>query len=98
MLYRVVQEALTNIERHAYAQQITLSLKQTSHHVHLEVRDDGQGFDPAKISPAKGIGLTIMRERVELLSGQLRLVSAAGHGTNIQATLPLSIFRRSEHH
>ena len=98
MLYRVVQEALTNIERHAHAQQITLRLKQTSHHVYLEIRDDGQGFDPTKILPAKGIGLTIMRERVELLSGQFRLVSAAGHGTTVQATLPLSIFRQGEHH
>jgi len=95
MLYRVVQEALTNIERHADAHQVTLRLQQTARHIHLEVSDDGQGFDLAKVAPGRGIGLINMRERVELLGGQFRLDSAPGQGTNIRATLPLSMFKRN---
>ncbi len=92
MLYRVVQEALTNIERHAVAYHVDLRIKQTAHDIHLEISDDGQGFDPNNIPLGKGIGLKNMRERVELLGGLFDLESAPGQGTHIQATLPLSMY------
>lgn len=95
ILYRVVQETLTNIERHAAAHQVIFVLKQTVQYLQLEISDDGHGFNIAALLPGKGIGLKNMRERVELLGGQFNLKSTRGQGTTIQATLPLSMFGRS---
>lgn len=95
MLYRVVQEALTNIERHARASEVVIRLRQTAQEAQLDLHDNGAGFDPSHLPPGKGIGLKNMRERVELLGGQIRLESTPGHGTRIHATLPLNIFVRS---
>jgi two-component system NarL family sensor kinase len=95
MLYRVVQEALTNIERHASASEVGIRLHQGRQEAQLDLHDNGAGFDPTHLPPGKGIGLKNMRERVELLGGQLRLESAPGRGTRIHATLPLDIIARS---
>lgn len=89
MLYRVVQEALSNIERHAHASQVQIEVRQTAQALQLVLTDNGVGFLPEQPTPARGIGLLHMRERVELLGGVLRLESAPGQGTHIQAQLPL---------
>jgi two-component system NarL family sensor kinase len=89
-LYRVAQEALTNIERHAQARNVVLQVRQRENRVQLELRDDGCGFDPDQLSATPGIGLNNMRERVELLGGQFELRSAPGQGTRITASLPLT--------
>lgn len=95
MLYRVVQEALTNVERHAQAHRVTLMLTRTNREIHLEMTDDGKGFDPDKKPLSGGIGLKNMRNRVELIGGEFYVSSTPGQGTQICATLPLTIFKRS---
>lgn len=92
MLYRVIQEALTNIERHAQATQLRLDIQQNVADIHLDLADNGQGFNFEPSSGGQGIGVKNMRERVELLGGQFKLSTRPGHGTHIQATLPLQDF------
>lgn len=87
-LYRVVQEALTNIERHAGLCRVQLRLRQRSGNVILEIRDNGCGFDLQGQRFAEGIGLRNMRERIELLGGEFSLMSRVGEGTRLKALLP----------
>ena len=85
-IYRLVQEALTNVLRHAKAKGVWVSLTQDEEQIVLRVRDDGQGFDPAAV-PAGHHGLLGMRYRMENLGATLRLVSAPGRGTELEARL-----------
>ena len=91
--FRIVQETLTNIARHAQAGQVCVELRQHDAALHLLVRDDGIGFDlgAARMQAAKGKGLGLLgiEERVRLLGGQLEIVTAPGKGTEIRARLPL---------
>ena len=88
-VYRVAQEALTNVQRHARASHVSLVLQRTSQGVVAVVEDDGQGFDPAAASQATGrLGLLGMRERVELVEGHLTVESAPGGGTTVIARIP----------
>ena len=90
-LWRVAQEALTNVEKHAGAQQVTLTLAVVSHQVTLAVCDDGAGI-PAGLLPVNGhYGLVGMRERVEGLGGALQVTQPPGGGTCVQARIPLGI-------
>ena len=88
--YRVVQEALTNAERHAQATQFTLRLVQTSAHLKLHLQDNGRGFsaEANQNHGDTGMGLTNMRERVELLGGEFQIQSTVGLGTYMCVTLP----------
>jgi two-component system NarL family sensor kinase len=88
-LFRVLQEALTNIERHAAAQAVHISLDGDELSVRLRVRDDGVGFNPRRLDSIKGggIGLRNIRERVEHFGGRFNLLSATG-GTELDVTLP----------
>jgi PAS domain S-box-containing protein len=91
VLYRVAQEALTNVVKHAGAERIQVSLQPSNGHIVLEVRDDGAGFIPseAAASASSGhFGLLGMRERVEMAGGSWELDSRAGSGTVIRARLP----------
>ncbi len=87
-LYRIAQEALSNIVRHAAARQIALQLAVTPVHVRLTIEDDGHGFDSSQI-PKGRYGLIGLNERVHLLGGKLRLESSSGAGTRIEVTIPL---------
>jgi signal transduction histidine kinase len=88
-LYRLITEALTNITRHAYAQQVWLDLFQRRGQLMLSIRDDGQGFDPTALSASPPrLGLLGMRERVALHGGEFQLVSRPGQGTHLQIQLP----------
>ncbi len=87
-LYRIVQEALTNVARHAEASQVAVHLARRRKRVVLTVVDDGKGFDPAEPRLA-GLGLTTMRERVEMMGGELRIRTGIGRGTTIHVTLPV---------
>jgi PAS domain S-box-containing protein len=87
-LYRVAQEALTNVARHAGASQVTVHLARRRRRIVLAVVDDGKGFDPGQPRTA-GLGLTTMRERVEMMGGELRVRSTLGRGTAIHVTLPV---------
>ncbi|HCJ27954.1 MAG TPA: histidine kinase [Pseudomonas sp.] len=88
-LFRVLQEALTNIERHAAAQSVHISLDGDAASVRLRVRDDGVGFNPRRLDSIKGggIGLRNIRERVEHFGGRFSLLSATS-GTELDVTLP----------
>jgi len=83
--YRVVQEALNNIGKHAGATQVTLLLHRTEESVNLAIQDNGCGFDPKEVSP-ENLGLGIMHERAEAIGAQLQIQSQAGIGTSIDLT------------
>ncbi|MGE0683480.1 MAG: PAS domain S-box protein [Candidatus Binatia bacterium] len=91
--FRVVQEALTNIARHARARQVWITLRQHDAALDLFVRDDGIGFDVdvarAQAVHGKGLGLLGMEERVRLVGGQLDIVTAPESGTEIHVCVPL---------
>ena len=92
VLYRIVQEGLTNIIRHAQANQVTIDLVQNGNLLHLVIEDDGKGFDPAQILPEEGkrhLGLISMHERAELIGGNMEMYSAPGEGTTIKVQVPL---------
>lgn len=86
MLYRVAQESLNNVVKHARAQTVTLALTPVNGSLTLVITDDGRGFNPTQA--AGGIGLPGMRERVERLGGALKVQSAPNTGTTICVTLP----------
>jgi signal transduction histidine kinase len=87
MVYRLVQEALTNVLKHAGAARVELVAEEGDGEIRIRVRDDGGGFDPAVASV--GRGLTGMRERIELIGGQIEVGSKPGEGTEVSATFPL---------
>lgn len=88
-LYRCAQEALTNVAKHADAQQVVVSLSSVEAGLVLTVSDDGHGFDVEASMAQNGIGLHGISERLELLNGRLDLVSSPGQGTKLVAQVPL---------
>ncbi|HEX4341967.1 MAG TPA: sensor histidine kinase, partial [Verrucomicrobiae bacterium] len=91
--FRVAQEALTNVARHARAKSVTVELHLKNRRLHLYVRDDGAGFDVAAIREqavqGASLGLLSMEERAALAGGQLKLNSTPGRGTEVHAWFPL---------
>jgi PAS domain S-box-containing protein len=87
-LFRIVQESLTNIARHAGASEVQIRLTVEDEQLVLTVRDDGSGIAESH-GRSSGIGLVSMRERATALGGQLRIASIPGRGTTIEVTLPL---------
>lgn len=87
--YRITQEALTNVARHAFATQVKIDLQVRGGVLTLSVADNGRGFDPQKLSQSHCLGLAGMRERASLLGGRLELESKAGKGTRVYFRLPL---------
>jgi len=98
--YRVLQEALSNVMRHARARQIWVVVHQGEEGVRLDVRDDGVGFDQveARRRAVRGasLGLFGMRERIELLGGQITVESEPGHGTRLRIWVPVTSAPSSE--
>jgi signal transduction histidine kinase len=91
-MYRILQEALTNVARYAQAGAVAVVLKHEKTVLELVIQDDGIGFDPAAVlSEASGLGLHGMQERVALLGGSVEIQSRRGHGTTIRARIPASI-------
>ncbi|BAS26074.1 sensor histidine kinase [Limnochorda pilosa] len=90
-LYRVLQEAITNVARHAHARQVWIDLHEDETGVRLRVEDDGVGFRPDEVrrEPEGGIGLSGMEERIRLFDGSFELDSAPGRGTRVTAWIPL---------
>jgi PAS domain S-box-containing protein len=88
-LFRVAQEALNNVVRHAHARAATVTLRQADGGLLLCVRDDGVGFDPASHGTGRSLGLASMRERVHLVDGTLDIESAPGQGTAIVVWVPV---------
>ncbi len=89
-LYRIAQEALANVRKHAGATCVWLRLEHANGSLRLCLEDDGCGFDPAQVRPTErsGFGLTGMTERAHLLGGQFELWSAPGAGTRVTVTVP----------
>ena len=87
-IYRVVQEALTNVSRYARAGAVQVQLRRAGERVMLRVQDDGCGFDPSRVQPGSH-GLAGMRFRIRSCGGELTLRSAPGAGTTIEATMPM---------
>jgi len=88
-LYRVAQEALTNVERHANATLVSVQLRGSRTGAYMRIADDGAGIDRQSGHAAAGLGLRNMTERVEQLDGTLR-ISSSDRGTVIEALVPLS--------
>ena len=89
-LYRVAQEALTNVERHSGATRVTLSLAGTRKGATMRIADNGKGIGPRRANAQGGLGLRNMQERVEKLDGTLRILSSGKDGTVIEAQVPLT--------
>lgn len=87
LVYRLVQEALTNAVKHASAAHVTVSVQEDDGAIRIAIRDDGTGFDQS--APTAGRGLTGMRERIELIGGEIAVSSEPGEGTEISARVPL---------
>jgi len=87
-LFRVAQEALTNVVRHAGSAAARVTLRQMSGGLLLAVRDDGAGFDMERMGEGRRLGLASMRERVQLVNGTLDIESAPGRGTTVVAWVP----------
>jgi len=87
-LFRVAQEALTNVVRHAAATAARVELDYRDGWLQLAVEDDGKGFEPSGVASLASLGVAGMRERVELLRGSLTMRSARGSGTRVQAAIP----------
>ena len=92
-LFRVVQEVINNIARHAMARNVDMRFQFENKAVTIEVKDDGIGFDmvEATLSPdsQRGLGLMGMLERIELIGGEMEINTAPGYGTHIYLRVPL---------
>jgi signal transduction histidine kinase len=92
-VFRVIQEALSNIERHAEADAVLAQVSLENGTLSVEIEDDGKGFEPDTVGvttgSARGLGLQGMRERVELMGGSFTLISSPGRGTRIAITVPV---------
>lgn len=87
-LYRIIQEQLNNIVKHANASTVAIILRLTPGNILLQIKDDGDGFDIRKIK--RGLGITNMNHRAELFGGNVLLTSAPGEGCEVNVCLPLS--------
>ena len=106
MLFRIAQEALTNIQKHSNAQHAWLQLEQVEQTLVLVIRDDGQGFDAnptlRRAIQAGHLGLATMHELASSIGGGLKIVSTPRHGTAVRVTAPyrpeLCFVRSLDHH
>jgi signal transduction histidine kinase len=85
-IYRIVEEQLNNIIKHAHASQVNIELFREHGMLYLNIEDNGRGFDPERRRP--GIGLANMQSRTEMLHGQMDIISSAGRGCKIKMTFP----------
>jgi two-component system sensor histidine kinase DegS len=93
VLYRVAQEALTNVARHAQASQVRMSITEVVGSIRMEISDNGKSFPVEEILRTKNrkrLGLIGMKERVEMVGGSFQIDSAAGVGTTVRADIPFS--------
>jgi signal transduction histidine kinase len=89
LLFRIAQEALNNVAKHARARHVLMRLVARGKHLQLQVADDGHGCDPQAIADGGGSGLHGMRERLRLHGGRLELHSSPGNGARLRAVVPI---------
>src|SRR6185436_5987529 len=87
-IFRVCQEAFTNIMRHSHAKNISSSIKIIEENIKLVIEDDGVGFDAVTVQNKKSFGILGMKERVLSPGGKFELISSPGNGTKITVSLP----------
>ena len=93
VLFRVAQEALTNVSRHAKASRVKLDIRKLPMGIGMNIHDDGKAFNVARVMHGKGnkrLGLLGMRERVEMVGGRFSVKSTPGHGTTVQTEIPFA--------
>jgi two-component system NarL family sensor kinase len=89
VLYRVLQECVSNIVKHAQASYISIQLVKHNNHLNMIIEDNGKGFDTQKINNFEGIGLKNIISRVQFLNGSVDFDSTIGNGTTINIEIPL---------
>lgn len=97
--FRVAQEALTNVARHAHATSVALSIRRNAAGITMRIKDNGKSFDVARIMAARGgkrLGLLGMSERIEMAGGQFVIASSPGNGTTLTAHMPFRNEKRLE--
>jgi signal transduction histidine kinase len=92
-VFRVLQETLTNVIRHAQATRVQVTLRSERGQLLLEVRDNGRGITPAELANRQSLGLLGMRERVESVRGHMDIRGVPGQGTSVRITVPLEAAR-----
>ena len=88
-IFRIVQESLTNVTRHAEASHVEVTLSARSDDLVVEVRDNGKGFDVANAAKKKSFGLLGMRERAAVLGGDINISTTPHHGTVVRVHIPI---------
>jgi signal transduction histidine kinase len=89
-LFRIFQESLTNVARHAEAKKVSGILQLVNDSVILTISDDGKGFDPNLVENKKSLGLLGMKERTQLMNGVYEIDSSPGSGTEVRVKIPIS--------
>jgi len=89
-LYRIVQEVLNNIVRHAQAANVVVKMQKLQGKLEVTITDDGRGFDVTQIAKSQGLGWKNIYSRVEILNGTIRVESEEGKGTHIFIAIPLN--------
>jgi len=97
-LFRITQESLNNVVRHAKARRVDVTLEQDENRVTLRIADNGRGFDPQAPRSGSHLGLWSIKERAEQLGGRLEVTSAPGAGTEVQVVIPLQDAERPDPH
>ena len=92
MLYRVIQEGLNNVVKHAHAKKVKLVLRKTEKNVTVKLEDDGVGFAPSKQRSIRHVGLLAMKDSAAYLGGTLKIKSEPGKGTQITVTCPRVVY------
>ncbi|MBI5603724.1 MAG: sensor histidine kinase [Deltaproteobacteria bacterium] len=100
IIFRIFQEALTNVGKHAQARQVLIDMKERGEEVVFSIKDNGKGFDFLEVIsstlPERGLGLTAMDERARMAGGALHLMSRKGKGTKITFTVPVKKGKKSK--
>jgi signal transduction histidine kinase len=89
-IFRMVQELITNVIKHANATEVQLQLARHEDYINILIEDNGKGFNPAKLPQKQGMGLSSIKKRVEIKGGNLHIDSSLGHGTTVSIDIPLA--------
>jgi signal transduction histidine kinase len=90
MVFRAIQELLGNIVQHSQATQVILQIDSSPNGLRVSIEDNGRGFDVDKVNEKGGMGLKIIRDRVQMLGGTMEINSTSGNGTHILFQVPAS--------
>src|SRR6185369_8822000 len=90
-LFRILQESLTNVARHAEAKKVNVILKRKNDELVLSIEDDGRGFDKFEATGKKTLGVLGMEERSEMMGGNYQIISQPGKGTVVTVSIPFKL-------